>query len=86
MAAKGCQTEKSEKNREIQHSGGSNITISREINFADPSKSKIAILTILKALNFDFLINVPLENVKSFQKFNIQRCAKVKMVVFSGSR
>ena len=40
---------------------------------ADMSRSKTAILTILEALNFDFLENITLKVVKKFPKIQIQK-------------
>ena len=44
----------------------------RETDFR---RLKIAILTILEALNIDFWKNFTLENVKTFQKFKILNCS-----------
>ena len=49
--------------------------ILREINFGSIQKVKTAVLTILKALSFDFYKSCTLENVKNSQKFKIQSCS-----------
>ena len=51
----------------------------REINLVDFRRSKIAILTILEALNYDFLKKYSFEKLKSVQniKYSEQlKCSK----------
>ena len=55
-----------------------------QLYVVDFRRSKTAILTILEALNFDFWKNFTHENVKSSQKFKIQRSSNDQNFSFWG--
>ena len=49
-------------------------------------RPKTAIVTILKALNFDFWKNFTLENVKSAENSKFRAAHMVQMAVFGASK
>ena len=53
---------------------------------ADFRRSKTAVLTILKALNFEFMKNLTLENIKIPTDSRFIVAQMVKMAVFGASK